>query len=51
MAKQKPIIKIDYPIYEMKDLERFMAACKAYNYTGEQLLKIALDIFLKEHGF
>lgn len=51
MAKQKPLIKIDYPIYKMQDWERFMAACRALDCTGEELLKFALDIYLSEHGF
>ena len=42
MAKKTALLKLDLPLYEMKEVERVMAACKALDCTGQQLLEHAL---------
>ena len=49
MAKKTALLKLDLPLYEMNEVERVMAACKALDYTGQQLLEQALAEFLDNH--
>lgn len=46
----KHLLKLDLPLYEMKEVERVMNACKVLDYTGKQLLEQALAEFLDNHG-
>ena len=50
MAKKTALLKLDLPLYEMNEVERVMDACKALDYTGQQLLKQALAEFLENHA-
>ena len=49
MAKKTALLKLDLPLYEMNEVDRVMAACKALDYTGQQLLEQALAEFLDNH--
>lgn len=49
MAKQHPLLKLDLPLYSMEEVNRVMDACKALDYTGQQLLEQALSEFLDNH--
>lgn len=51
MANQKPLIKLDLPVYTLEEVDRILVACKSLDCSGSELLKIALDIYLAEHGF
>ena len=46
----KHLLKLELPLYEMKEVERVMNACKVLDYTGKQLLEQALAEFLDNHN-
>ena len=47
---KKPIIKLELPLYDMKEVERVMNACKQKDYTGKELLEQALSEYLDREG-
>lgn len=45
----KHLLKLELPLYEMKEVERVMSACKVLDLTGQQLLEQSLAEFLDNH--
>ena len=50
MAKKTPILKLDLPLYDMREVESVMHACKVLDCTGQQLLEKALAEFIDNHN-
>ena len=46
----KYLVKLELPLYEMKEVARVISACNVLDLTGQQLLEQALAEFLDNHG-
>lgn len=50
MAKRIPLIKLQLPIYEMDELNRILDAARSLDTDGTELLRIALNEYMHNHG-
>ena len=51
MAQNKPLIKVIYPVYTQKELNRILDASRKLDLTGEDLIREALSEYLTKKGF
>ena len=50
MAKQKPIVTLQYPVYSMEEVDRLYNAAEKEDCTWSELIKRALGEYLTNHN-
>lgn len=50
MAKQKPLFNLTYSVYSQTELDHLINAAKSLDCSFEELIGIALNEYLHNHG-